>query len=84
MGYVLRNMISRKIFLPYNITQVLLSFIDKITNLLRIFTTKKAAIFIFILEYYLRQVIFFCPIKHSTVRHKVFIFIFLDLLTFIK
>ena len=49
---VLRNMISRKIFLPYNITQILLSFIDKITNLLRIFTTKKAAIFIFILEYY--------------------------------
>ena len=45
-------MISPKIFLLYDITQVLLSFIDKITNLLRIFTTKKAAIFIFILEYY--------------------------------
>ena len=48
-------MISRKIFLLYDIsdiTEVLLSFNDKITNLLRIFTTKKAAICIFILEYY--------------------------------
>ena len=61
-------MISRKNFLLYDITQVfLLSFIDKITNLSRIFPTKKAAIFI--LEYLMRQIIFFCPIKHSTYRH---------------
>ena len=78
-------MISRKIFLLYDITQALLSFIDKITNLSRIFPTKKAAIFIFILEYYGR-LSSFAPISTILIgilELKEFIF-FLDLLTFIK
>ena len=77
-------MIYRKIFLPYDITQVLLNFIDKITNLLRIFTTKKAAIFIFILEFYGR-LSSFAPLNIILIGILETIFIlFLDLLTFIK